>query len=78
MNDIYGRTQSESTKLFLKEIVEVCKKHEKSIAHEDGHGAFVIEPLSFDPECAWILAATENDKESRGGFTHHNKSLKGD
>jgi len=28
---------------FLKDIDEVCKKHNLSISHEDGHGAFEIE-----------------------------------
>ena len=34
--------------LFLKEIEEVCKKHNLSISHEDSHGNFVIE--SYDQE----------------------------
>lgn len=33
----------EKVKQFLKEIEEVCKKHNMSISHEDGHGAFIIE-----------------------------------
>jgi len=28
---------------FLKEIEEVCKKHNMSISHEDHQGAFIIE-----------------------------------
>lgn len=28
---------------FLQEIEEVCRKHNMSISHEDGHGAFIIE-----------------------------------
>lgn len=30
---------------FLDEIEAVCKKHGFSISHEDGHGAFVLEPF---------------------------------
>ena len=38
---------------FLNEIVDVCKKHGLSISHEDGHGAFMVVPLS--PHCVeWI------------------------
>jgi hypothetical protein len=28
---------------FLKELDKLCKKHNLSISHEDGHGAFIIE-----------------------------------
>jgi hypothetical protein len=27
---------------FLKEVNNVCEKYNFSIAHEDGHGAFII------------------------------------
>lgn len=32
--------------VFLAEIAEVCKKHDMSIGHEDGHGAFIIGRLA--------------------------------
>jgi len=28
---------------FLDEIIQVCKKHNLSISHEDNQGAFIIE-----------------------------------
>ena len=31
---------------FLKDITEVCKKHNMTIEHEDGHGSFIIETLN--------------------------------
>lgn len=31
---------------FFNDIEEVCKKHNLSIAHEDGHGSFLIETYS--------------------------------
>ena len=33
---------------FLKELVELYKKHNLSISHEDSHGNFIIE--SYDQE----------------------------
>jgi hypothetical protein len=38
---------------FLNEIESVCKKHGFSISHEDGHGAFEIEPYS-DYNINWL------------------------
>lgn len=31
---------------FIEEIIKVYNKHGLSISHEDGHGAFVVEPCS--------------------------------
>ena len=33
----------ERMKIFLDEIHSVCVRHDLSISHEDGHGAFIIE-----------------------------------
>ena len=41
-NDIHDITE-EKKEDFLKEIEEVCKKHNLSISHEDSQGAFEIE-----------------------------------
>jgi len=41
---------------FLLEIIEVCKKHDMSISHEDGHGAFIIEKAS-DDNFDWLMNA---------------------
>lgn len=41
---------------FLQEIEEVCRKHNMSISHEDGHGAFIIE--KFDEfNIKWLKEA---------------------
>lgn len=34
----------EQAEKFYNEIEEVCKKHNISISHEDGHGGFLLEP----------------------------------
>lgn len=41
---------------FLKEVVDVCKKHGFSISHEDEHGAFTI--VVFNNENVdWLMDA---------------------
>lgn len=42
---------------FIKEIEEVCRKHDMSISHEDGHGAFIIE-LYDEYNIEWLKSAT--------------------
>ncbi len=42
--------------VFINEIIDICKKHGYSIAHEDCHGAFLIH--GFDQETAdWLKHA---------------------
>lgn len=42
--------------LLLREVAAVCRRHALSLSHEDGHGAFMVEP--FDPELErWLLEA---------------------
>ncbi len=41
---------------FLKDIVEVCKRHGLSISHEDGHGSFLVEKYA-DGLTMWLLNA---------------------
>ena len=44
---------------FLSDIHDVCKKHNMSISHEDGHGGFIIENYEkfyFD----WLCGASDN------------------
>lgn len=36
-------TENVAVDRFIEEIIEVCKRHNLSISHEDGHGAFLIE-----------------------------------
>ncbi len=57
---------------FLAEIAEVCRKHGLSIGHEDGHGAFIVEPWSEANE-HWLgdafvdLAVTEGQVTASEG-----------
>ena len=46
---------------FMKEILDVCKKHGLSISHEDGHGNFIIEEYS-DNYSEWFKNAEINVK----------------
>jgi hypothetical protein len=41
---------------FLSDIVEICKKHNLSISHEDDQGAFIIERYC-EHNVAWLLDA---------------------
>lgn len=43
---------------FLDDIIGVCKKHELSIAHEDGHGAFLVEKFS-EANTKWLFEAID-------------------
>ena len=45
--------ESEKIDEFLLEIMQVCKKHNLTIAHEDYHGAFIIEGES-ESNLEWI------------------------
>ena len=41
---------------FFSDIVDVYKKHGLSIAHEDYHGAFIVEPYS-ELNVKWLKSA---------------------
>ena len=41
---------------FLSDLVEVYRRHGMSLAHEDGHGAFIVEPLS-EANINWLNEA---------------------
>lgn len=41
---------------FYKDIEDVCKKHNLSISHEDGHGSFEIVPYN-DDVVRWLKQA---------------------
>lgn len=43
---------------FLKEIVEVCRKHKMSLAHEDSQGGFIVQNYRED-NILWLLAASD-------------------
>ena len=36
------KEKSSKVKDFINEVIELCKKYEFSISHEDTHGAFLI------------------------------------
>lgn len=38
---------------FLADVAAVCRQHKLSIAHEDGHGAFVVENYD-DGNIEWL------------------------
>ncbi|QXN69904.1 hypothetical protein MAWWA_93 [Bacillus phage vB_BspH_Mawwa] len=49
--------KKEKVEKFLEEIEKVCRKHNMSISHEDGHGAFIIE--KFDEfNISWLKGAS--------------------
>jgi hypothetical protein len=41
---------------FVSDIIKVYKKHNLSLAHEDRHGAFIIEKLN-DENVDWLEQA---------------------
>jgi DUF4097 and DUF4098 domain-containing protein YvlB len=41
---------------FMEDLFKLYKKHDLSISHEDGHGAFIIEKMS-DDDVKWMSAA---------------------
>lgn len=48
-NTVRGeRTESERVDAFIEEILDVCKRHDLSISHEDSQGAFIVEPYRCD------------------------------
>ncbi len=48
--------QNDLVDKFLLEIIEVCKKHNMSIGHEDEHGGFLIDNYD-EGYTAWLEAA---------------------
>jgi hypothetical protein len=49
---------------FLSDVVELCRKHNLSISHEDGEGAFLIEP--FDERLVeWFMAAFDETEKRK-------------
>ncbi|MGV4321231.1 hypothetical protein [Bacillus mojavensis] len=49
--------KKEKVEKFLEEIEKVCKEHNMSISHEDGHGAFIIERFD-ESNIGWLKAAS--------------------
>lgn len=44
---------------FFTEIEEVCRKHNLSISHEDGHGSFIVEVYEQE-NLRWLANANRN------------------
>lgn len=47
---------------FLEDIKKVCEKHNLSIAHEDGHGAFIVENYD-ERNIKWLFKASKHYKD---------------
>jgi len=46
--------------VFLKEVIELSKKHGYSISHEDGHGSFIV--TSYNEQYSkWLNDAHVSD-----------------
>lgn len=46
----------EQRKAFLEELIEVCRKHNLTLAHEDYQGAFLVCPF-LENNIRWLEAA---------------------
>ncbi len=46
--------------MFLADILEICKKHNLSLGHEDQHGSFVIVPYQ-EIYNTWLFEASAQD-----------------
>jgi hypothetical protein len=54
----YQEDVSKEVLEFLKDIEEVGKKHNMSISHEDGHGAFAIQEYK-ESNLKWLADAED-------------------
>lgn len=41
---------------FLADIWKVCQQHGMSLSHEDGHGAFIVQPVDEENR-RWLFEA---------------------
>ena len=51
-------TRSIQARRFLRDLAKVCRKHNLSLSHEDGHGAFIVTNYRTLYE-NWLLDAAE-------------------
>lgn len=49
-------SQSKKVREFIDKIIELCKTYNVSLAHEDKHGAFIIEKY-FEENIEWLKNA---------------------
>ena len=63
-----GVIEKENPKIdaFIEDVIEVCRAHGFSISHEDGHGAFLIEPFNADL-AEWLRCAYDDTDETPPG-----------
>lgn len=54
---------------FLKDIKRVCQKHNRSISHEDGHGAFIIEEYN-EFNINWLEEALLSEIQHFNGYEY--------
>lgn len=50
---------SEEIRSFLIEYEELCRKHNITLSHEDGHGAFLIDDFS-ESNIEWVSQASDD------------------
>ena len=50
------KQQTEEVKRYLHELIEVSRRHNMSLSHEDNHGAFIVEKFTED-NAHWLLTA---------------------
>lgn len=46
----------EGDRAFLADVLAVCRKHERSLSHEDCHGAFMVVKYN-DSDARWLWEA---------------------
>lgn len=49
---------------FLAAVADLCKQHNLSLSHEDGHGAFQVEHYS-DYNTEWLMQASDETNKGR-------------
>lgn len=64
-----SRAWDAGTAAFLRELAALCKKHGRSISHEDGHGAFIIEEFSRRNIEGLFCARGTKHRFDRYGYT---------
>ena len=50
-------SDEEKRKAFLEDLVAVCRKHNMSLSHEDGHGNFLVVDGVQPFLVKWLLGA---------------------
>jgi hypothetical protein len=48
--------EDDAVEAFLDDLVEVCRKHQMTLGHEDEHGAFQVLCRFSEANIRWLLA----------------------